>query len=298
MTSTTNTRPLVVGFDGSPVAEGAVRWAATAAARAGTELIVLHAADRIHYAQDETYGIWDPAAVQEASVELAERGARLARETEPDLGVRAQGSLLSPRHALDEAATHAQGVVVGTRGLGRIRSTLLGATAYGVTGHARCPVTVVPEGAPTPGPGPGAHVVVGVDGSAASERAADAAAVLARQWEAELLVVSVWERPHTEPWGVSYEGYATPEAASEALLQRASARVEQVVDRLAQEHPELTLRTAVPMGRPEETLLEAARGAGLLVLGSHGSGRWTSLVLGSTTRNILQLADLAVHIVR
>ncbi|WP_151523769.1 universal stress protein [Serinicoccus kebangsaanensis] len=290
------TRPLVVGFDGSPSAQDAVRWAAAHAVRTDTPLTVLHAADRIVYAQDEAAGLWDPGTEQQRAVDLAEQGARLAQEEQPDIHVAARGSLLGPRQALDEASARARGVVVGSRGLGRIRSSLLGATAYGITGHARCPVTVVP-GASTM-PGPQAPVVVGVDGSPESERAAEVAASIAQTWGADLLVVSSWERPTPDPWGMSPDGTRFMEETLELRAEQADQRARDAVGQVATSYPEVSVTTSTPSGRADENLIEASGDAALLVLGHRGSGRLSSFLLGSTTRNILHLSEIPVHIVR
>ena len=298
MTTTTEstTRPVVVGYDGSESAQAAVRWAAATAARTVAPLVVLHAADRIVHAQDVSIGIWDPAAEHDRARELAEQGAQLVREEHPELQVTAQGSLLGPRQALDEASAHAQGVVVGTRGHGRVRNTLMGATAYGLTGHARCPVTVVPG--PAAMPGPDAGVVVGVDGSPESERAAEAAARWAQAWGADLLVVSSWERPTTDPWGLSADGMRSVDEAAAVRRDRAEQRARHAADAVTSTFPDLTVRISTPSGRADENLVEASSDAALLVLGTRGSGRLSSFLLGSTTRNILHVSAVPVHIVR
>jgi nucleotide-binding universal stress UspA family protein len=48
-----------------------------------------------------------------------------------------------PVHALAERSHEADLVVVGARGLGRVRSALLGSISHGVIHHAHCPVAVV-----------------------------------------------------------------------------------------------------------------------------------------------------------
>ncbi|WP_019630577.1 universal stress protein [Actinomadura atramentaria] len=48
-----------------------------------------------------------------------------------------------PVRLLSEASGEADLVVVGARGLGRLRSLLLGSVSHGVLHHARCPVAVV-----------------------------------------------------------------------------------------------------------------------------------------------------------
>lgn len=288
-------RPLVVGYDGSDGAEKAVRWAAAAAAHAGAPLVVLHAADRIQYAHDAGVGIWDPTKALESSRKAAEAGARIAREQASGLEATARGSLLGPRQALDEASAGAAGVVVGTRGLGRVRSTLLGATAYGVTGHARCPVTVVPSSARLPGPD--APVVVGVDGSVSAERAAESGAQQAAAWGARLHLMTCWKKADKDPWGIDPAGFDSEEDAAKAFEEAALKIADEAKARVVEQHPDLEVTTSAPSGRADEALLDASSEAGLLVVGTRGGGGWLSSEHGSTSRNLLHLSKVAVQIV-
>lgn len=141
--ATLTTRPVVVGYDGSPPSEAALDWAATAAAESAAGLVVLYAAAKITYAQDVGFGSWRPEEVHEAARAVACRGAERANQAHPELVTDVKTSLAGPTVALDEASTSAQLVVVGSHGRGRVGSLLLGSTAYATSGHARCPVVVL-----------------------------------------------------------------------------------------------------------------------------------------------------------
>ncbi len=49
---------------------------------------------------------------------------------------------------------------------------------------------------------------------------------------------------------------------------------------------------------PAEVLVDASRGANLLVLGSHGRGRFRGMLLGSVATHCVQQAHCAVVVVR
>ena len=102
----------------------------------------------------------------------------------------------SAAEVLLEAASEAELLVVGTRGLhGVVR--WLGSVSDQVVRHAPCPVAVIPE---TPAPSPaGAPVVVGVDGSPGSHAAVEWALEEARFRSVPLRAVLVWalfDQPH------------------------------------------------------------------------------------------------------
>jgi nucleotide-binding universal stress UspA family protein len=88
-------------------------------------------------------------------------------------------------------------LVMGSRGLGSIRLTLMGSVAEGVVHHSRCPVLVVRGGE---GAWPPARVVVGDDGSDAAERAGELAAGIGKLFGADGVLVRSYQNP-PEPVG-------------------------------------------------------------------------------------------------
>jgi nucleotide-binding universal stress UspA family protein len=87
-------------------------------------------------------------------------------------------------------------IVVGSRGRGPLASALLGSVSRALARGARCPVMIVPDGAPVDGPRPvgdaphgRATIVAGIDGSERSSVAAHFARELADQLGDRLLVV-------------------------------------------------------------------------------------------------------------
>jgi nucleotide-binding universal stress UspA family protein len=87
-------------------------------------------------------------------------------------------------------------IVVGSRGRGPLASALLGSVSLALARGARCPVMIVPNGAPVDDPRPmgdapngRATIIVGVDGSEQSSVAAHFARELADRLGDRLLVV-------------------------------------------------------------------------------------------------------------
>jgi nucleotide-binding universal stress UspA family protein len=135
---------VVVGIDGSTAAHQALAWAADEARARNASLEVVHA--------------WQPPYVGgypfvPATVDFAlfEEGARKTMDeaiAATDLSglegkVTRTIECTGPASALLEAATRAQVVVVGARGVGRIERFLLGSVSDQVAQHAPSPVVVV-----------------------------------------------------------------------------------------------------------------------------------------------------------
>jgi nucleotide-binding universal stress UspA family protein len=64
------------------------------------------------------------------------------------------------------------------------------------------------------------------------------------------------------------------------------------------DHPDVVIeQEAVPV-TPVRCLVDASRGASLLVVGSHGLGFFGGLLLGSVSQAVLQRAECPVAVVR
>lgn len=138
---------IVVGHDGSALADTAVARAATFAARLGTPLHVVRvwSLTTAPKPSSMTPGYVPPAedfetAVLEALKEHVD-ALDLPAGTEVQLhAVRGQSA-----EKLLEVAQGAELLVVGTRGGGGFRGLLMGSTADQVVRHAKVPVLVVPN---------------------------------------------------------------------------------------------------------------------------------------------------------
>ncbi len=142
-----------------------------------------------------------------------------------------------------------------------------------------------------------ASIVVGLDGSEASTRAADAAADAARRHDLRLVLACV------VPWS-PYEFHTAEENERRHLdrereIASAHERVlDPVVARLSdREGP--PVEGVVRHGHPAETLVALARehDAAWITVGRVGQSRVRTLLFGSTPTSLIQLSPVPVLVV-
>lgn len=150
--------PVVVGVDGSAASAAVVEFAFAEAAARGAALVALHAWYRRLPPEtvDELPLIYEPDDVQAAQARQLAASLAGARRRFPTVAVHEQVRQDRVAHALIEATTDAQLLVVGARGRGGFAGLLLGSVSQAVLHHARCPVAIV-RARPGAGPEPAGH---------------------------------------------------------------------------------------------------------------------------------------------
>ncbi|MFI7149706.1 universal stress protein [Nonomuraea sp. NPDC050022] len=278
---------IVVGVDGSMVARAAVEWAVNDALRMGESLRIVHAVDRSPY----QIGRFPNAAVPDALLREGQRILRealaLAHERQPEVEVTTWDIEGAPAEVLREQAKGAAEIVLGSRGLGGFAGALLSSVSTHVAGHVGCPVVVV-RGDHRPVRG---EVVVGVDDSPGCEPALAYAFGQAGLRGAVLRVVHAWQLPvHAYAPGVPYEMDEVRGAQQQIVRDR--------VGMFTGGYPQVTVVEDVRPALPVEALTDASAGADLLVVGSHGHGTVSAMLLGSVSRGVLHHTRCPVAVVR
>ncbi len=135
---------LVVGTDGSDNAREALRVAVDLARRAEGRLRLVHVFQPLDHL-DEMGQVHDFSALADRARERLE-GEWSAPAREAGCSVETRLVHGSPAEALLDAAEdfEADFVVLGARGLGRLRSLMLGSTSSKALQASRCPVIIVP----------------------------------------------------------------------------------------------------------------------------------------------------------
>jgi nucleotide-binding universal stress UspA family protein len=136
-----------------------------------------------------------------------------------------------------------------------------------------------------------ARIVVGIDGSDNAKQALRWAAKQAGYTGASLDVVAAWEFPATYGWvAIPDEDYDLSGYAQKAVA-------EAVADVFGADVP-ASLSTHVLQGHAAEVLVEASKGAELLVVGSRGYGGFKDALLGSVSTYCVHHAHGPVTVVR
>lgn len=275
---------ITVGVDGSQAGLEAVSWAAREAVLRDVPLVVAHAMPR--WACETRDGRLSEVAKwmrEGCTTVLAEGKSRAVRE-QPKVEVKTLALPGDPRPALIQASQDAELLVIGSHGLGGVRGMLVGSTAYGIAGHAACDVVVV-RALPSL---PRGEIVVGVDGSPRSRAVLDFAFAEAQLRGARLRAVHAWAWPRLG-------GFEAADAESE---QDELLVLKKTLAGHHARHPDVEVIEENVHGHPVEVLRQAAMGADLLVVGSHGYGTLTGMVLGSVSHGLLHHSPCPLVVVR
>lgn len=289
---------VLVGVDGSPASDAALAWAIELAGSRDGWVEALHAWQ------------WDlgslgvvvpdaPVALAVAAKHSVEAQVEKALADRPAgsraVSVRARTAEGDAFTALSGAAAHADLLVLGRHGQAAWQRRLVGQTLGSVTGHCLqrsvVPVVVVPPRA-TVHPH---RVVVGVDGSPASERALRWGLAHGRSLGLPVLALLTWQLTTLPAPQATRESWTVPplsewEQVARDLLAGTVARALPAKDVSAVEQ--------VVLHRPAAAgLIETAGGTDLLVLGERGRGGFSRLLLGSVSRQCVEHARGVVVVV-
>jgi nucleotide-binding universal stress UspA family protein len=283
---------IVVGIDGSASSDAALDWAVAEASRRRLRLHLFCAGIRQIPGGETVYS--DPqlgatvtrAARAAADGLLATASAR-ARKSSTGLTITLESVLDLAAGGLVRLSSGADTLVLGRSGHGPAVGALLGSVSLQVVTHAQCPVVVVHASDGNTGNARG--VVVGVDGSAVSELALGYAFEQASWRGVPLDVVHAWWTTATS--------VPTPDIMTDKINQERLTLSETLVG-WSEKYPDVEVRESLPMGTAALTLIEGAKNAELLVVGSRGRGGFRSLLLGSVSQGVLQHATCTVAVVR
>jgi nucleotide-binding universal stress UspA family protein len=285
---------IIVAVDGSPSSLVATDWAARDAAMRHVPLTL------VHVSSEPAIGMWPaPLAVGDFSVWREKNGRQIL----------AQARHVADRAILDfepiavDEVTYAGAVVptlanltkdcavvvVGCRGRGALKRRLLGSVSSGLVHHAHCPVAVIHDEDPLMDHPTSAPILLGIDGSPASELATAIAFDEASRRGVDLVALHSWADDDLYEWaGIDWSRQF--ELGKEALAERLAGWREH--------YPDVSIDHRLVYGDPAEKLVEASEAAQLTIVGSHGRGGFAGALLGSVSTAVVQAARMPVIVAR
>ena len=281
---------ILVAVDGSAESDAAVRWATREAILRDALITLLHVVAPVD-------ANWPMGPMHANITEWQRQNARdvieQARKTlfaevgesPPEVRIELRYSHVVP--TLINASKQAQMVVAGSRGTGPL-GRLLGSVSTGLVHHAHCPVAVIraEEASAT---NQNAPVLLGIDGSPASETATAWAFDEASRLGVPLVALHVWSDVGVFPsLGMDWKKYESQ--GEEVLAERLAGWQEQ--------YPDMHVRRRLECDQPARWLLEESEHAQLVVVGSHGRGGFAGMLLGSVGAAVVQSAKVPVIVVR
>lgn len=280
---------VVVGFDGSEPAQHALAWAAEEARLRTASLHVVQSWKEPVLAGPVGIDLWtDPGALVREVTEAFEASVAELMAAHP--AVEFTTSLIDqpPARGLMDLGADADLIVVGARGKGGFAALGLGSVSNRVARRAAVPVVVVREN-PTPhAEGP---VLAAVDGSACSRQALAWAADAARAHGVGLQALMAWN--YLEPQGVHGPGEFRPDYDG----TDADRVLAQIVAEVLGDDPSVPVEQATVCDLPARAVLERGADASLIVMGRHGSSRWSPMELGTTSQQVLHHATTPVAVI-
>ncbi|MEV6350757.1 universal stress protein [Actinoplanes sp. NPDC051851] len=278
---------IVVGYDGSPEARKAARWALDEAERSGAPVELVYAYEWPSYvpaaAMMPAAAVYPDAETDFAVADMLGRAVHNAEASHPGVRVWARIEHSTAAVALIQRGAGAGLLVLGGRRPTGVRAWL-GSTSGSVSAHARCPVVVVRGEPRATDP-----VVVGVDreGPAAGQVlgfAFEQAAVRG----VSLRAVHGWTPP---------DGRDMLCQANLAAVTAEQGRLEAMVAGWRQRFPSVAVSTEVVVGPPGEVLAQAAAGAQLVVAGARARRALRAVLRPSVGRHLLHRARCSVALV-
>lgn len=214
------------------------------------------------------------------------KAVTVVRGAYPDLALRADALHGTPWQVLGDAAATAEMTVVGSRRHGALGSAVLGSVSSLVAARGPGPIVVAanPPGDPAEDPA----VVVGIDGSPATEDVLDFAFDYASVHRRRLQVVFCW---HPDLWaGMQWRGEPPAPDRAERWMAEATGGWQE-------KYPDVVVSRGVVRAFPASGLVSESLSQELLVVGSHSKHPRVSAFLGSVSQGVLHHATCPVAVV-
>jgi nucleotide-binding universal stress UspA family protein len=284
---------IVVGVDGYPASNAAVRWAARDAVMRHLPLTLVHVVNPAVPMWSQSplpggFAVWQ----ENEGRRILDDALKIAQDTAKDdrsIQIKSEMIFSATVPTLVELSKEAELMVVGSSGRGALARGLLGSVTSTLLRHTPCPVAVIRDEDPVMPHPTQAPVLVGIDGSPASELATAIAFDEASRRRVDLIAVHAWSDTEIfELPGLDWPAVKAEEGRS--LAERLAGWQER--------YPDVTVQRLLVCDRPARVLVETSESAQLVVLGSHGRGGFTGVLLGSVSNAVVQSVRMPVIVAR
>lgn len=283
---------IVVGYDGSELAEQALDFAVQEARLRGLPLRVVTTWDAPSVDLGMATGVTVDPHMIDAVTERAKRISADAADKLGESGVEVTAETLPgpAAAALIDISHDADLLVLGSHGRRALGEIMLGSTSQQVATHATCP-TVIVRTAETPNH----RVAVAIDGSQPGMHALDFAFDEASRRGWALRVIHAWD---VNVIGFDVEDSTYPPGGIIDDVKEAETRLSaEILAGHGGDYPDVEVEVKVERGHADKVVLDNCDGVDLLVVGSRGHGGFTSLLLGSVSHKVMHHALCSVAIV-
>lgn len=285
---------IVVAVDDSTAAKVAVRWATREAELRKVPLTLVHAVSPEIATWVDVQALPPGLARWQHNHgrRLLDDALQIVEQASQSGGPAEVHTELLPSAAvptLVDVSKEAELVVAGARGGRKWPGRLIGSVSSGLLRHAHCPVAIVhDEDAEMPFPD-WAPVLVGIDGSPASELATAIAFDAASRRKVDLIALHAWSDVDVSEWpGIDWP--ATQPMAEQVLAERLAGWQER--------YPDVQVHRVVLCDQPARQLVERSSDAQLVVVGSRGRGGFAGMLVGSVGETVAQLVRVPVIVAR
>ncbi|WP_329014610.1 universal stress protein [Streptomyces sp. NBC_00690] len=304
-------RTVIAGLDGSRESFAAAEWAAHEAKLRGASLKLVNVWESVPLVQApflsaENEQQWAEQLPREAGEEL--------RKVHPELDITVEQLTGRPADVLPELTKDAELLVLGSSGLGGITGFLVGSVGQAVVSRAEGPVVLVraltaaddaDDAANTDGSeaadsrtgrevqgDPEGPVVLGLDANEPDEALIRFAYEAAQRHGLPLKVVHSWNLPPYFAYGLP------PDPQLNAELGRIEGEtLTEVLDAWRPKYPSVEVLEQAAPGKAVEQLVEASRGASLLVVGRRMRRAPFGGRIGSVAHAVLHHATAPVAVI-
>jgi nucleotide-binding universal stress UspA family protein len=283
---------ILVCVDGSAASDAAIAWATREAVMRQSPITLMHAVPPVVVGWPARQLYPDTPERQKENgqhvIELARKtlSASLSGSDSPELHTEMVYSSVVP--TLIDASKDASMIVAGSQGLGALGRLLLGSVTTALTHHAHCPVAVIHSDG-NMAPDSNAPVLLGIDGSPASETATELAFDEASRRGVGLLALHAWSDVGVFPM-LGMDWRDSERKGQETLAERLAGWQEQF--------PDVHVERLIFCDKPSRWLVQESEHAQLVVVGNRGRGGFAGMLLGSVSSAVVHSVTIPVIVVR